>query len=1311
MSFQKRTVLDTQESVYSSRLVGQIVPITSGRLDKISVYLQPKFENEIGDLQLFVDVYEVDGSDIPFGSPIISRSRVVSEIAGNGYFNLPVEAVVPIKVAVVLRLTGGNLNNYVGVKYVDGVDASTEPLLISDDNGITWTKDTSKKVTYVAYSSVYAAVHYNSGTQYGYLPPPLPPDTTDQSATIQAAESKSQIDNTRTEFQKQDLEGTIVQGDTVVINFGNIVVTLIVDQSGSMTWNDRQGVRFEFLNQYIDDLENNISLTGSTAFYNVLKFNGRKIGRMRLILQEDTTSPSVVAGTRIVRKMVGPVLTPTDGVVIYEGLSESLLDKISPPAQCYYGAFSYNMSGVFSEIKRGSATPSTDPSPPMGVASFQAVEKIVPNTILIGPYAGSWDIGRRSITITWTHPQTTDPSLSYNQIILVRRTDRPPENPSDGDVVFDAPSFDGPYYDFNSPYATDGQTYYYAMFTRKTSGTVCLLENARQAQLTISKCDRFWLKLEPPANDPVNYGFYASSVPVPTKTTSPGDSEIEISWIAGSADTKRYELWFSPSGNVGFKENKDGSLLPDGELIYNGPETSFIHRNLENGQPNFYMLLAFNYVATQSSPVNFNEKAVQQTTTIIEPLPPNSFTAEPYNSSSNRLSWSLPIPDTHTYSGYFGDSIRSICSVSFEDESPTMYTGTLKFQELSRTVVNLVNGSPVSLQETPLTPIPATIEINGTAVDTTTLVTPQQAMEFAIQQSTENTIISSIFSSNPLISVQNNMESVEIDFKGVLEVRDRETSELITGIETPAGTITLLHPLTLSIINDPQQSVDIQKWDATCNLDKSPSMTITPQTGVYVQTGDSFNVTIKASFKGAPITDEVPVSFRILDKITGLPSTVCTLPNQDADGISTISVKLETDEILDRTNQPTGVTESVSKAVFELPPQEVPGNYILEATMTYLGYEKIATLEMNFFPSLNIDMDLNPFEANGVNVAEQKAFVYFGDPNSKNKIPVPDNTVIDWAIRPLDVISQANVKKRPFYSSAGIVGTGIKSPTKGGTAKQVFFGPGSDIGIVSDDPVLQSQVEQQREISSCITDGEIYEISATAKVSGMTATGYGTITLTRETEPQDPKQLARIFLRKVSGFNTDTIYADGAQESEWEVVAKPENDGSVDDIESGAYFRERITGLGGLVPSLEDGKIVTLTTSVFTGDPGGQRIMVSTNLTGADGRSGYAKARIENGVAKFKLRLNAVVSGTVKEVPLAGESGAGGNLIYGSTDTVAWQQSALIYSLTAYTILEVDGQQVTFYGGGSNLYTHTPPCFLSFTEPLNLYKDTSGGEP
>lgn len=1313
MAFQKRTILDTQEEIYSSRLIGQVIPVLTGRLDKISVYLQPKFEISVGDLQLFIDVYQVDVNNLPFGSPIISRSRSVSEITGNGYFNMPVEAIVPTKVLIVLRMTGGDQDNFVGVKYVGGIDASDEPLLVSENNGSTWLTDVNKKITYIAYSSVHDAVHYDTTTHYGYLPPPLPENTTDQSATIQQAKSESEIDDTAADFQKQTLEGTIVQGDTVLINFGDLLITLIADQSGSMTWNDRNGARFEFLKDFIDDIESVIPST-STVYYNVLKFGGRKIGRMRLILQEDTTSPSTVAGTRIVRKAGAlPVTGPTDGVVIYEGLSETLLDRNLVTATPYqYGAFSYNMSGVFSDARTAFATPVSDPIPPMGVASFKTVEEIVPNTS--APYSGSWDIGWRKIKISWNHPQIDDATLSYDRIILVRRTDRFPENETDGTVLVNAttvdPSFDGPYFDFNNPYATADQTYYYGMFTKKSSGITCLQENARTGSVEISQCDRFWLKLEPPDNDPANYGFDNSPVSAPTSvSTLPSDSQIEITWSSVSVNTTRYEIWFSGNGPVTFKENDNGSLTPDGEMIYNGPETSFVHRDLESNEPNYYMLLSYNFVATQSSPVYFEEKTVSSSTTVIGPAAPDSFTAEPYNSSSNRLSWDLAVPDTRKYSGYFGDSIRSICSVSFEDESPTMYTGTLNIKELSRKVINMYEGHLVTIEETPLSPTPSTVEIGETSLPITDLVSPQQAMEFAAEETKQNTIVSSIFQANPLISVQNRMQSIQISFLGTLEVRNRTTSRLITGIQTRIGEITLSHPLTLSVDNDPPQRVIIRKWDPTCNTDKSPTMEITPDNGVYVQTGESFNVSISLSYRGQPVLEEVFVSYKILDVETGLPSTVCTLPDQDSDGVSTLVLTPQTDEVLDRTDEPSGVSETVSKISFEIPPQDVPGKYTLEASVVYLGYEKTSTMEMNFAPSLNIDMDLIPFEANGVDIAEQKAFVYFGDPHGQEKIAVPDNTIIDWAIRPLDDISQENVKKRPFYSLAGISGTGIKSPTKGGTAKQVFFGPGNDIGIVSDDPVKQQEAEQKRELSSCILDGEIYEISATAKVSGMTATGYGTVVLTRQAEPQDPYQLMRIFLRKVDSFNSDTIYADGTTESEWEVVAKPEDDGTTGEIYSGAYFRERITSIGGLVPSLEDGKIVTLTTKIFDGSPEGQRLMITTNLTDTEGRSGYAKARIQNGVARFKLRLNSIVAGAVKEVPLSGETGTGGNLIYGSTGTVAWQPSSLIYALTAYTILEVDGKQVTFYGGGSNIYSHTPPCFLSFKEPLNVYREGSGG--
>jgi len=1299
MAFIKRTILETQELIYGGRYVGQVIPILSGKLDKVSLYVEPKFETNPGALNLILDVYNVDTNDYPYGSPIVSKSRPVSEIQGNGIFNMPVDSTVPSKVAIVARLDGGDSNNAVALRYVGGIDASNEPLLVSISAGSSWTKDLNRKLTYIAYSFV------NNVDSYA------------QTATIQPALPLSKTDASAADFEQQELKGTVVQGDTVVIDFGNLFITLIIDQSGSMTWNDRSGVRFDFLKDYIDDIES-ILPVGSTASYYVVKFNGRKIARMRLLLQEDAGSPSAIAGIRIVRKAGAlPVTGPTDGIVIYEGLSEALLDKnLATGTQYQYGAFAYNMSGVFSYVKNSFATPTTDTVSPMGVANLKAVEQVVKN--------GDYDIGKRKIKITWFHPQIIDSFLTYDRIVLVKRADRFPENVDDGTVLLDIPegdpNYNGPYFDFNDPgpvtdqslYAVANQTYYYAMFTKKPSGTICSIGNSRRSKVTITPCNRFWEKLEPPFNNPALYGFDPTPPSAPINlTTNSGDSEIVIAWNSGSSDTKRYELWFKEDEPVSFESETGDILEPDGNLIYNGPETSFTHRSLENGQPNFYMLIAYDSVSNQSSEISFTERSIEQTVSTVIPESPLVFSAEPYNSTANRLEWKLPISDEKTYTGWFGDTIKAVCAVTFEDESPTMYTGVLKIQELSRKVVNIIDGEQIPIEETPETPAVSTIQIGDTVINPLDVVFPSKAMDFAIEQSASNTIVSSIFSANPLISVQNSMQSVEVSFKGILEIRNRTTGVLLTGIDTETGKITLINPLTVKISNDPSQEINVMAWDPSCNLDKSPIMEIKPETGVYVQTGDSFNVLIELSFRGKPILENVSVFFRILDKGTGAVSTVCKMPNQNNEGVSTFTVTPQTDEVLDRTGQPTGESITVSKVELQVPSQDVPGEYILEVTTSYLGYRKIEKLPMRFAPSLNIDMDLFPFEANGQNIAEQKAFVYFGDPSGESKIPVPDDTVISWEIKPLDIISQLNLKKRPFYSMAGLSGSGVKSATKSGVAKQIFFGPGTDIGVVSDDPAVQAQFEQKREISSCITDGELYEISATAKVSGMIATGYGIILLTRQSEPEGAKQLNRIFLRKVDNFNKDQIYADGSEYSEWEVVAKPEDDGTITDLHSGAYFRERITALGGLVPSLEDDKIITLTTKIFHGIPGGQRILVETNLTETGGRAGYAKARIENGVARFKLRLNSVVSGVVKENPLAGESGAGGNIIYGSTDTVTWEQSALIYSLTAYTILEVDGKQITFYGGGSSIFNHTPPCYLSFKEPLGRDRDTSGGEP
>lgn len=308
--------------------------------------------------------------------------------------------------------------------------------------------------------------------------------------------------------------------------------------------------------------------------------------------------------------------------------------------------------------------------------------------------------------------------------------------------------------------------------------------------------------------------------------------------------------------------------------------------------------------------------------------------------------------------------------------------------------------------------------------------------------------------------------------------------------------------------------------------------------------------------------------------------------------------------------------------------------------------------------------------------------------------------MVTWSIEPGANFS----KSRPFFSRSDIVGTGIKSSTQDGIAREIFFGPGTDIEPFECGP----------DAEPC-TDFEWYVLSAEVEALGINKTGIGVILENAFVSPFDESGLNRVFLRPVvdsaPGFSSDVVPSDGAVESLWEVVAVPRTDGDIGDIRSGAYFHDSITSLGGLVPDLPDGTVVTLYVNPYFGDAAfgiaassdqrkdilaSGKPEVKTDLTNGEFiEANFARATILNGKAEFRIRLNAVSIGELLEQPLDEEIE---NIIYNTAPL--WISTPLVFSLTATTSLPVRGKTIAFFGGGSSFSGSTPPCWLSFEEPL-----------
>jgi hypothetical protein len=605
---------------------------------------------------------------------------------------------------------------------------------------------------------------------------------------------------------------------------------------------------------------------------------------------------------------------------------------------------------------------------------------------------------------------------------------------------------------------------------------------------------------------------------------------------------------------------------------------------------------------------------------------------------------------------YFGDTVRIVSTVEFIDSGSSESFIEYSFHEVTRQV---------------------------SLFDSTSTVDVASAIQFARVPVINATSIAAVISVTPLLSVQNLMSEASITITARLQLKNRTTNAVLTQIETSPIVISFSNPFSLQITNEPTQQVSRRTWkaigdDANC---QEYDYSISSFPGVYILSGNPFFSILDATYRGTVLASPLDIHVELRDADTGSLTSLIKLPSTNT-AQADLQITTTTDESLDRSGAPTGDLVSKSSLPLTLPPSNIPGDLVMSVTGTYSGYTRTVTLPIHYEPVLNIDLNLASFQPDGVDKTEQSAFVYLApfDSAEKDKVPVADFTVTDWSIRALCKNPPTSVPIQ-LQPPGDVAGLGVKAYTRGGLANKVFWGPGEDVN-----------------------DELLYEISVKVQSQGMKATGYGIVRL----EPVTTYGVNRILLRtspSSNGFFTDTIYSDGTDSSTWEVLAVPQDE--TGGIESGQYFVNAITSNGGTVPTngLEIGRIVTLTASIVGSIQGTalqtvlNNIRIKTNMTGISGKLRTAKAKVQDvsgvGKALFEITINSQVPGfeqTISEAELKT------NIFYGIQ--FGPPQTAIYIVLTAYTSLEVNGNAVSYFGGGGNLVTSSPPCFIGLIEPL-----------
>ena len=250
---------------------------------------------------------------------------------------------------------------------------------VSADYGQNYTLSSARCVTEFNYS--FELHEYNEAlTPYGTIetrPPDLSTITIDD---FNAGEHFRTGPEDNTNHLQLELEDRLL--------------TIILDESGSMTWNDNNGDRYTYIKRLLTKLDNTYP-GGITA--NLLTFGG-SLTRTSLFVapsgvdflaDEDQSFEQLIqasfqdsvfdfSGVRVVRRTDRFPEHPADGIVVGEGIFEAVKDEDLIEGQTYYyGVWTFNKNKHFSRGKFVSGTP-YDRILPSGVNFASGTQRILP---------------------------------------------------------------------------------------------------------------------------------------------------------------------------------------------------------------------------------------------------------------------------------------------------------------------------------------------------------------------------------------------------------------------------------------------------------------------------------------------------------------------------------------------------------------------------------------------------------------------------------------------------------------------------------------------------------------------------------------------------------------------------------------------------------------------------------------------------------------------------------------------------------------------------------------------------------------------
>ncbi len=313
-------------------------------------------------LTLHFKAYDIKNDLVHSSLPVYSY-KISTNITTDGWINFPVETLS--------GYANVNYKNDIGLGFF--VSGASENFYLMLD----YDKDINNKKYLVTYNNGLVVNNKNYAIKiYSFR------ESLDANSDSIITESPKLNFDSVVKFDNKNINPSFIQTEIenlntdnsvnkVVLSLPDRIVSIIMDQSGSQTWNDSAGLRHDLTRKIVDRLK--FTYPGNVKF-NIVSFGATQI-KINLfgIVESDNVNVNNIdqassaffsgqedsyAGVRVIRKEGSPPLSPLDGEIVYEGFFEKAFDeKLIENQDYYYGVYTFDASGNFSDGKIINAVP------------------------------------------------------------------------------------------------------------------------------------------------------------------------------------------------------------------------------------------------------------------------------------------------------------------------------------------------------------------------------------------------------------------------------------------------------------------------------------------------------------------------------------------------------------------------------------------------------------------------------------------------------------------------------------------------------------------------------------------------------------------------------------------------------------------------------------------------------------------------------------------------------------------------------------------------------------------------------------------